>query len=97
MNKKKIILIIISVIVSLGIVGAVAVFSVDAYVKHVGKANILSPEEASALEDVDCIIVLGCQVKADGSLSKMLRDRLITGVELYKAGTKASHERRPRT
>ena len=86
MKKRKIILIILAVCLGLAILGAVAVFSIDAYVKHVGKADILSPDEASALEDVDCIIVLGCQVKADGSLSKMLRDRLITGVELYKRG-----------
>ena len=86
MKKRKILIIILAVCLGLAILGAVAVFSVDAYVKHVGKADILSPDEASALEDVDCIIVLGCQVKADGSLSKMLRDRLITGVELYKRG-----------
>ena len=86
MNKRKILTVALITCLCLGIVGAVTVFSIDGYVKHVGKANILTPEEASALEDVDCIIVLGCQVKADGSLSKMLRDRLIRGVELYKAG-----------
>lgn len=86
MNKRKILTVALIICLCLGIVGAVTVFSIDGYVKHVGKANILTPEEAYALEDVDCIIVLGCQVKADGSLSKMLRDRLIRGVELYKAG-----------
>ena len=86
MNKRKILTVALITCLCLGIVGAVTVFSIDGYVKHIGKANILSPDEASALEDVDCIIVLGCQVKADGSLSKMLRDRLITGVELYKRG-----------
>jgi vancomycin permeability regulator SanA len=35
---------------------------------------------------VDCIVVFGCQVRDDGSLSHMLRDRLIRGVELYHAG-----------
>ena len=86
MNKRKILTVALIICLCLGIVGAVTVFSIDGYVKHVGKANILTPDEASALEDVDCIIVLGCHVKADGSLSKMLRDRLIRGVELYKAG-----------
>ena len=38
------------------------------------------------LEDIDCIIVLGCQVKEDGTLSHMLRDRLSRGVELYQMG-----------
>lgn len=32
------------------------------------------------------IIVLGCQVKDDGSLSHMLRDRLMRGLEVYEAG-----------
>lgn len=85
MKKLKILKIAIIVCICLGIVGTATVFVIDGYVKHVGKANILTTDEAAALDDVDCIIVLGCQVKADGSLSKMLRDRLITGVELYKA------------
>jgi vancomycin permeability regulator SanA len=34
----------------------------------------------------DCIIVLGAQVKADGTPSKMLRDRLDEGIRLYEAG-----------
>ncbi|MBO4734037.1 MAG: YdcF family protein, partial [Clostridia bacterium] len=46
----------------------------------------LTAEEAEKIEDIDCIIVLGCQVKSDGSLSHMLRDRLITALELYNAG-----------
>jgi len=89
MKKQKILKILkVSVIACLilGFVGAAAVFAIDAYVRHIGKSNIITVEEAAELGDVDCIIVLGCQVKADGSLSKMLRDRLIRGVELYKAG-----------
>ena len=68
------------------LVGTAAVFGVDGYVKAVGKRTMLTPEEAAALTDVDCIIVLGCQVKEDGSLSHMLHDRVRRGVELYKAG-----------
>ncbi len=45
-----------------------------------------SQNKAGELEDVDCIIVLGCQVRDDGSLSHMLRDRLMRGLELYEAG-----------
>ena len=37
-------------------------------------------------EGVDCILVLGCGVYADGSPTPMLRDRLTRGVELYQAG-----------
>ena len=56
------------------------------YVKTVSGTRILSIEEAADLSDVDCIIVLGCQVRPDGSLSDMLHDRLYRSVELYQAG-----------
>lgn len=44
--------------------------------------NITDGENANA----DVIIVLGCGVKPDGSPSDMLRDRLLTAVDLYKSG-----------
>ena len=34
----------------------------------------------------DCILVLGAGVKLDGTSSKMLKDRLDKGIELYKKG-----------
>lgn len=34
----------------------------------------------------DCIIVLGCGVKSDGTPSDMLMDRILTGVEMYEQG-----------
>ena len=66
--------------------GVIVVFSVSGYVRIVGGNRIRTVSQVSALEDVDCIIVLGCSVRADGSLSDMLRDRMDRGVELYKAG-----------
>lgn len=36
------------------------------------------------LRDADCILVLGAGVRADGSPSHMLQDRLIVGVGLYR-------------
>lgn len=35
----------------------------------------------------DCAIILGAKVKSDGTPSDMLRDRLDTGIALYKNGT----------
>lgn len=35
----------------------------------------------------DCAIILGAKVKSDGTPSDMLRDRLDTGIALYKDGT----------
>ncbi len=74
------------VLLCLGILCAGGVFGINAYVKHVGGELIVSPEDAVFIEDADCIIVLGCQVRADGTPSDMLRDRLDRGIELYYAG-----------
>ena len=54
----------------------------------IGSTNdrILTEEQASQLQDVDCIIVLGCQVKSDGTPSHMLEDRLKRSVALYDLG-----------
>ena len=79
----KILSIVLGAVILLSSVG---VLSVNAYIKNVGKARILTVEDAAALSNVDCIIVLGCQVRADGSLSDMLHDRLLRGVEVYQAG-----------
>lgn len=52
----------------------------------IGSADswILDAKEAAQIGDADCIIVLGCQVKSDGSPSHMLEDRLKRGVALYE-------------
>lgn len=63
-----------------------AVLGINAYVRGMGEERILSREEAVLLEDVDCILVLGCLVRSDGSPSDMLADRLDMGVALYEAG-----------
>ncbi len=47
---------------------------------------IISPEEATELENVDLVIVLGCFVRNDGTPSHMLEDRIDFGVKLYKLG-----------
>ena len=83
---KKILRMLIVIFICLGIVGIAAVLAINGHVKSAGKGKILTIEEAAILEDVDCIVVFGCQVREDGSLSHMLRDRLIRGVELYHAG-----------
>lgn len=70
----------------LALLGVGAVFGVNGYVKHVGGAAILTAEQAAELDGIDCIIILGCQVRADGTPSDMLRDRLTRGIELYTLG-----------
>ena len=77
---------IVMILLCLALVGVIALCSINGYVKSVAKERILTVEETATLEDVDCIIVLGCQVRDDGTLSHMLRDRLMRGLEVYHAG-----------
>lgn len=72
-------------LVCLGIVGILTVFGLSSYMKSHTAERILSAEEAAKL-DADCILILGCGVREDGSPSLMLRDRLETGIALYEAG-----------
>ena len=83
--KRKIKKLVIALL-CLALLGVGAVFGVNGYVKHVGGAAILTAEQAAELDGIDCIIVLGCQVKANGVPSDMLRDRLTRGIELYTLG-----------
>ncbi len=84
--KKKKIMIAGIILMALALVGAATLLIVNGYVKSVGKDRIVTVEAAAELSNVDCIIVLGCQVRDDGSLSHMLRDRLLRGLEVYNAG-----------
>lgn len=86
MKKRKGIKIAVIVLLCLVVVATVSVISINAYIKGVGADYLLTSEEAAALTDVDCILVLGCQVKDDGTPSDMLRDRLTRGIEVYNLG-----------
>ncbi|MBR2472100.1 MAG: YdcF family protein [Clostridia bacterium] len=83
---KKKILIAFIVLICLAATGIASLFGINAYVKNVGANSIITPEEATKLENVDCVLVLGCGVKADGTPSDMLSDRIKRGLELYKQG-----------
>ena len=69
----------------LGITGGLAVFGLSSFVKNRTADKIVNETEAAKL-DADCILVLGCGVREDGTPSLMLRDRLETGAALYEAG-----------
>ena len=79
----KRVLLVLSLIIATIVVG---VIGVNVFVMAVTSRRIISEEEASSKKDIDCIIVLGAGVKADGTPSLMLRDRLDKAAELYKAG-----------
>ena len=69
-----------------GIVGMLAAFSLSSLVKSQSAPRFLTVETAKEIENVDCILVLGCGVRADGTPSAMLQDRLDVGIALYQAG-----------
>ncbi|MBR6633982.1 MAG: YdcF family protein [Clostridia bacterium] len=83
--KKRIKIIVIILICFIAIALTVTL-GVNAYLKASVENQILTAEGAMELTDVDCILVLGCLVRPDGTPSGMLEDRLTTGVELWETG-----------
>ena len=73
-------------VLGLCILGAVAVLWINLWVTGSVCGQIISQEQAASLESVDCVVVLGCQVRSDGTPSHMLEDRLKRGVALYMRG-----------
>lgn len=86
MRKKRIIVRFLSALLCLAVVGLCGVWGINGIVVSSAEDRILTPQEAAALEGVDCILVLGCLVKDNGAPSDMLSDRLRRGVELYDMG-----------
>jgi len=73
-------------LIALGLLGIIAVFGINFYVKAAAKAQIITPTQAAELK-VDCILVLGAGVTGkENKPSPMLEDRLLQGISLYKAG-----------
>ncbi len=65
----------------------VSFLAISAAVKHKTAPRITTLEAlAEANEHFDLILVLGCAVRADGTLSHMLEDRVKTSVSLYESG-----------
>lgn len=84
--KKKLLKRILVSIICLALLGGIIILGINAYVKHSVADRILTSEKAAELADVDCIMVLGCQVKDSGKPSDMLADRLRRGIEVYELG-----------
>jgi Uncharacterized membrane protein len=79
--KKWIAILIIVFILSLFFINGMS-----ANVKRVTEDRIVSITDLSKMEKVDCILVLGCEVKSDGTPSPMLNDRLELAGNVYKTG-----------
>ena len=82
--KKKVLRIAIILIILL-VLGLATVFGINTFIKTSSKKRFLSLEEATNLDDVDCILVLGAGVWGDRP-THMLEDRLEYGISLYKMG-----------
>ena len=73
-------------VLALAAVCLVAVFAIDAHVRSSAESRIVTADETARLDDVDCVVVLGCGVKPDGQPSDMLADRIAQGIALYERG-----------
>ncbi len=65
---------------------AAIVAGINLYVMGSTAQRILTPEEAAALTEVDCILVLGSKVRPNGDPGVTLEDRLLQGISLYQQG-----------
>ncbi|TAH63884.1 MAG: SanA protein [Anaerolineaceae bacterium] len=83
-TKKKIIRIII-IFILLGVLGVISIISINGYIKVSSKKKIISFDQASSLDGVDCVLILGAGVWGDRP-THMLEDRLDFGISLYKMG-----------
>ncbi len=83
--KRKII-IAVSILLALVIIVGIYAISVNAYMVSSTEEKILSAEESAQLQEVDCILVLGAGVHGT-TLSHMLEDRVLTGINLYELGS----------
>lgn len=78
--------------VNVGRIGSVIVLlslflcvSIGLIVQFSYKDRIIPADHLDVVHKADAIMVLGASVKSDGTPSDALRDRLLTGVELYRA------------
>ena len=85
-KNKRTTLWIVLTLAALCVLGIGLLLAINPIVKSTTSDQILTAQEAVQLEDVDCILVLGCKVHDSGTPSAMLHDRLTMGVELYELG-----------
>ena len=81
-QRGRVILAVLAVLCALGLLGVIAIGVINGIVIGSTKARVLSLDEAASLSDIDCILVLGAGVKADGTPSDMLHDRVLTAVDM---------------
>jgi SanA protein len=70
------------VIILLAVLGA-SILAINHYVERIGAKYIYS---AQNVPNADTVLILGAYVFPDGTLSAMLKDRVMVGYELYENG-----------
>lgn len=85
MSIRRKLLVVLIVCISMGLVLALCVAGINAYVIHSVRARVYTPETL-VCENADCILVLGAGLRPDGSPSDMLRDRLAYALLLWDKG-----------
>ncbi len=85
MSFKRRLTSICAVFLCIGLVLALGVTCINAYVVHSVRARVYTPETL-VCENADCILVLGAGLRPDGSPSDMLRDRLAYALLLWEKG-----------
>ena len=85
-NRHRTLWRVMAVLCLVALLGVAAVATVNGMVVRTTRERVVSPDRAATLENVDYILVLGAGVKADGSPSDMLHDRVLTAVNLRAAG-----------
>ena len=83
MKRKSRLMTGVKILLFLLIFGALLVLGINTAMLVKGRAKIL-PEADAYNRDADCILVLGAGVRADGTPSHMLEDRLLVGIGLYE-------------
>lgn len=85
--SRKRILPICCFLTCIGVLCGVLLLSVSSAVCDKTRDRIVTADELLAMDgEFDFIMVLGCRVYADGTMSHMLEDRVTTGISLYQAG-----------
>ena len=75
----------IFVILGIAFLIGIAAVSLSVYMVKTTEKSIFTADTFKNDEKADCILILGAGVK-DSKPKPMLRDRLLTGIELYKSG-----------
>lgn len=82
--KKKTVKKILLALLIIGVIAGIGVIGANAHIMSVTKNRIIPESELKNLDDVDCILVLGCGVWDDGTPTDMLADRITVGIRAYE-------------